>query len=310
MSTKKTLIASVIFFAGLSCFSQRNDEDGIFKKVNNQGLDIYFRVFGEGQPLLLIGGGPGDHSDRYLRFAKGLGENFQCILVEQRGIGNSTPQVLDTTTVTIALTLADFEKIRTSLGFEQWAVLGFSFGGYISSLYVSAYPESVSSLILLESIGLNTNVFSYFMDNVTSRLSESDKLLVEYWRDSTRMAENYRHALTEWIRAIMPGYFYDREKSLLISENIRGHHFSFDMGRLIWKDIVKRKLDLTAVESSFSNPVLILHGRQDPVGESVPLALSDYYERSKLVFIEKCGHYPWVEQPQIVYPEIKRFLNQ
>ncbi len=55
---------------------------------------------------------------------------------------------------------------------------------------------------------------------------------------------------------------------------------------------------------------LILSGRQDPLGESVALSLKQYYRKNTLVFIEKCGHYSWIEQPDQVYSEIKQFLNQ
>ncbi len=59
----------------------------------------------------------------------------------------------------------------------------------------------------------------------------------------------------------------------------------------------------------FTGPVLILHGRQDPLGESIPQALLSYYKKSKLVFVEKCGHYSWVEQPEKVKESIKTFLD-
>jgi proline iminopeptidase len=192
---------------------------------------------------------------------------------------------------------------------EQWNVLGFSYGGYLASLYTAFYPSSVSSLVLLSSMGLNTDVFAYFGDNITSRLWESDVASSNYWRDSARVAQNPKHALAERIRARMPGYFYDRKKSLIVSQAIKDSDFDVDMGNWVWNDVVKRNLDLTTMKTDFGKPVLILHGRQDPLGESVPQALSRYYKDSKLVFIEKCGHYSWVEQPEKVYAAIKSFLS-
>jgi len=310
MFRKSKLLFLTFFLMSYSSFSQTVNEEGSFEKVRSQGIDIYYRVFGEGEPILIIGGGPGDHSDRYLGLAKDLSRNFKCILVDQRGTGQSTPAVLDSTTISVDLTLSDFEAIRTSLGFDQWTVLGFSYGGFLSSLYAHFHPQSISSLILMESIGLNRNTFGYFMDNIRSGLSESDKLSADYWMDSTRMAQNRDQAIVEWIRAIMPGYFYDREKSLLVSETMKESHFNFDVGRWIWGDIFKRKLNLKTMESNYSKPVLILHGRQDPVGESVPQDLKDYYANSELIFIEKCGHYAWIEQPEKVYSAIGQFLNR
>ena len=87
-------------------------------------------------------------------------------------------------------------------------------------------------------------------------------------------------------------------------------YFHFDMGSFIWQDIEKRDLDLAKMAPGFADPVLILHGRQDPLGESVPQQLSRYYGNAKLVFIEKCGHYSWIEQPDEVFSAIKNFLAE
>ena len=106
----------------------------------------------------------------------------------------------------------------------------------------------------------------------------------------------------------MPGYFFDRKKSLLVSRVIKDSDFNFETGDWIWRDIGEQKLDLAKMPPAFAGPVLILHGRQDPLGESVPLALERYYKKSKLVFIEKCGHYAWVEQPEKVLAPISEFL--
>ncbi len=279
---------------------------GQYQKASSSGLDIYFRVFGEGTPILLIGGGPGDVADRYLSLSQGIAKNHQCILVDQRGTGKSSPAVYDSSTISLALTLGDFEAIRKQLGLKQWTVLGFSYGGYLASLYAATFPSSVSSLLLLGSMGLNTDAFLYFNDNITSRLWASDLELERYWSDPARAAENRNHAITEIVRARMPGYFFDRKKSLWVSQTMKDSDFNFDMGDWLWKDIVKT--DIAKMEPQFSKPVLILQGRQDPMGESVAQVLARYYKKSKLIFIEKCGHYSWIEQPEKVFSAIAEFL--
>lgn len=289
------------FILSLNAFGQD-------RQVNSHGLDIHYRLFGQGVPLLILGGGPGDVADRYLGLCELLSKNLQCILVEQRGTGKSTPAVRDAATISVALTLDDFEAIRRQLGLKQWAVLGFSYGGYLASLYTHYFPAAVSSLVLLGSMGLNWDGLSQFEDNVTSRLWASDRELYEYWNDPARMKADPQQAITEIIRARMPGYFFDRKKSLLASQNMKSADFDFVMGDWIYRDVVNKKLDLAKMEAKFAKPVLILHGRQDPGGESVPLTLARYYLNNKLVFIEKCGHYSWIEQPEKVLALISEFL--
>lgn len=299
----KKLLCLLFFLPGfLESYSQ-------YKTIENSGVKIYFRIFGQGNPILVIGGGPGDNSDRYLSLCDLLSNDFQCILVDQRGTGKSIPLMQDSTTISIELTLSDFEIIRKKLSLKSWTVLGFSYGGYLASLYAHFYPASISNLILLGSMGLNANVFSYFSDNINSRLCPSDIELLEYWSDSARNAQDPHHALVERIRARMPGYFYDKEKSKIVSSVIQDADFNFSVGQWIWRDVDKRNLNMSKKENHFNNPVLILHGRQDPVGESVPQELSQYYKNSRLIFIEKCGHYSWIEQPDKVISLIGSFLK-
>lgn len=303
---QKCIIILILVF----CLVFTSNLSAQYQKAESTNLDVYYRIFGEGEPILIIGGGPGDASDRYLSLCEILAENNQCILVDQRGTGKSTPLVYDSTTISVSLTLEDFEAIRQKLGLKTWHVLGFSYGGYIASLYAYFYPESISSLVLLGSMGLNTDAFGHFRDNIFSRMQASDKEIYEYWSDSSRYDQDPKHALAEIVRAMMPGYFYSRKKSLLVSEVIKDTDFDlYGMGDLIWADIQKRKLDLTKMDQKFKGDVLILHGRQDPLGESVPLALQRYYKNAELVFVEKCGHYSWIEQPQIIKENIKIFLK-
>jgi proline iminopeptidase len=280
-----------------------------YQKAGGVELEVYFRVFGEGEPLLIIGGGPGDNSDRYLSLCELLSSDIRSIMPDQRGTGKSIPVIIDSTTISIELTIADFEAIRKKLGLKKWHVLGFSYGGYLASLYAHFYPESISSLVLLGSAGLNTGFFGHFRDNIFSRMQTQDKDKYEFWVDSARYVNNPNHALAEIVRAMMPGYFYDRKKSLLVSEAITDTSFDISgMGKWIWSDIRKRNLDLSEMKQVFRDSVLILHGRQDPLGESVPQELSRYYNKSKLVFVEKAGHYSWIEQPEKIQSAINNFL--
>ncbi len=277
-------------------------------RVSSHGLDIHYRVIGQGAPLLIVGGGPGDSAERYLGLCELLAKNVRCILVEQRGTGRSRPAVLDASTISVALTLDDFEAVRCQLGLKQWSVLGFSYGGFLASAYAQSFPASVSSLVLLGSVGLNFDGFPQFRDNVASRMSAEDRERAEYWGDPARMKADPKQAVTEIIRARMPGYFFDRGKSLLVSQPMKASDFDFAMGEWIFKDIEARGLDLAKMETTFAGPVLVLHGRQDPTGESAPLSLARHYRNCKLVFIEQCGHYSWVEQPEKVLAAVSEFL--
>ncbi len=279
------------------------------RQVMSHGLAIHYRVAGKGSPILILGGGPGDVADRYTELFDLLSRHGQAILVEQRGTGKSTPKVKDATTLNLAATLDDFEAIRTQLGLKQWSVLGFSYGGYLASLYAQTFPESLSGLVLLGSMGLNWEGFAVFEDHLQSRLWGSDLEQVAFWSAPERLKADRPRAITEIIKAKFPGYFFDRKKALAEAARTRPEHFDFEIGAWIYKDALARDLDLTRRPSRFQGPVLVLHGRQDPTGESVPLELAKHYAKARLRFIERCGHYSWLEHPDQVLAAVTEFLT-
>jgi proline iminopeptidase len=278
--------------------------------VLNGDVRVHYEAIGEGKPILLLSGGPGFSSAYVAPVAIGLSKSFRSVLVDQRGTGKSNLLKCDTTTVTLSLTIDDLELLRKHLGYDSWIVLGHSYGGLLASAYAAAHPKSVSALVLVGTAGLNTGLFKYFGDNINARLLPSDNELSEYWSDSAVVARDSIRAKFESLKAILPGYFFSRKNSLLLSQTLTPEEVNFDINALIWHDIGTQKLDLTESSWSYKNPVLIVHGRQDPIGESVPQIAARAYPNSKLVFIERCGHFPWLEQPATFYSTLIEFLDK
>jgi proline iminopeptidase len=67
--------------------------------------------------------------------------------------------------------------------------------------------------------------------------------------------------------------------------------------------------DLVERLGTVSCPVLIVHGREDPI----PLASSEAIARgifgATLVVLEACGHVPYVEAPDALFAAIDHFLS-
>ena len=276
------------------------NEEIQYSKTTRDGVDVYYRFFGAREPLLIIGGGPGDNSNRYISLCNLLADSVACILVDQRGTGKTVVDDKSKNKITVIETIKDFELIRKELNFNKWNILGFSFGGFLASMYAEYFPESVSSIVLLDSSGFDNSYENYFFDNIWCRLSSVDILNYNFWEEKARNWANKNHAITEIVRAMIPGYFYDRAKSLSVSQIISDDDFNFETSSLIEKDIKENDIGLSNDKTKYPGDVLIIHGRQDPLGESIPLRLKRSYNKSKLIFIEKAGHYSWIEQPEQV----------
>lgn len=112
--------------------------------------------------LLFLQGGPGYEAPRPLRttsptWLERALQEYRVVLLDQRGVGRSTPVGPGDTAANDPDGLAarlvhhradsivrDAERLRRAMGIEQWAVLGQSFGGFCVVTYLSLHPESLS----------------------------------------------------------------------------------------------------------------------------------------------------------------------
>ena len=113
-------------------------------------VSLNVEVVGHGDPLLLMHGGPGlDHWS--LRPFQQLADQFTLVFYDHRCNGRSSGGPVES--LTWENLTADAEALRERLGFEQWAVLGHSFGGHVALEYALRYPQSLTRLVLLDTGG-------------------------------------------------------------------------------------------------------------------------------------------------------------
>jgi 3-oxoadipate enol-lactonase len=110
-----------------------------------RGIDLYYEVHGSGERTLLISGTGGDLSRNPLRGEGLLEKNFEVLMYDQRGLGQSgKPDV--------AYTMADYADDAAGLldvvGWPTCNVVGVSFGGMVAQHLAVRYPERVQRLVL------------------------------------------------------------------------------------------------------------------------------------------------------------------
>jgi proline iminopeptidase len=113
-------------------------------------VSLHMKVMGQGYPLVLMHGGPG--ADLYtLMSFRPLADQFTLVFYDHRGNGRSKGAPVES--MNFESLTADADALRQVLGFDQWAVLGHSFGGYVALEYALRYPQNLSHLLLLDTGG-------------------------------------------------------------------------------------------------------------------------------------------------------------
>lgn len=108
------------------------------------GINMYYEVYGEGEPLLLIEG-LGYSSWMWYKQLPELSKHYKVIVYDNRGVGLTDKPDSE---YTIELMADDAAALLTTLGIESAHVLGVSMGGYIAQELAIRHPEKVRSLVL------------------------------------------------------------------------------------------------------------------------------------------------------------------
>ena len=112
-------------------------------KVN--GIDLYYQVHGQGEPLVMVQGFGGGHEGWFFQ-TRAFRQHFRVVVFDNRGIGKSGRSPGPYTIGTMA---EDTVGLMDALGIEKANVLGMSLGGIVAQEVAISFPERVGKLVLV-----------------------------------------------------------------------------------------------------------------------------------------------------------------
>jgi proline iminopeptidase len=266
------------------------------ESLPREGFELHYRTIGKGPVVVLLSGGPGFDVDYMQPVAEKLADAFTCVLLEQRGTGRSRAAKFDPAAMTLRNSVEDLEALRVHLKLDTLTLVGHSWGGMLAMAYAAAYPAKVSRLVLVGPGGMDVQFQSYFGPNLEMRLWPADK--------EARAAAK---TPTQNIRAITPAYFFDREKALAFAKATPDDALHGEVSAAMWPDLAKN-YNVREAMKKLDRPTLIVQGRQDPIGESTAYDIHLAIKGSSLRFINRCGHFPWIEQADTFMKVTRGFL--
>lgn len=274
---------------------------------SHDGTVLYYDVIGKGAPVVFLAGGPGFSSDYLRPVAVGVKGKFARVLFDQRGTGRSKLETVDAKTMTFANLVADLEALRAELGAEQLTIVGHSWGGILAQMYAGEHPERVRALALVDSGGPTLQGFARFNANLNARFSPEDLAKIKEWSAPEKMSADHKRAVLELTKAKTAAYFHDRAKAQVLIDGLTEDSFN---DKAFWALVgqLTPAFDLRAGLKNLEAPVLIVHGKSDPLetAQEVHEALAG----SKLELLENAGHFPWLEQPEVFYRILGGFLAE
>lgn len=162
-----------------------NDSNGNHVLAN--GINIYYEVYGQGEPLLLLHGNSESINSFRLQIPE-FSKHYKVIAVDTRGHGKSAD---DGKTYTYDLFADDMAALLDRLRIDSATVLGWSDGGNTGLIMAMRYPKKVKRLVTM-----GANVF--IDDSVVEKavFKEITKQLNALQSDTTNSGSNKRRRLT------------------------------------------------------------------------------------------------------------------
>lgn len=275
--------------------------------------------------LLVLHGGPGADHRYLLPQMLRLADTYDCVFYDQRGGGRSKAAADDVGPITWRTQVDDLAGVAAELmGDRPLHLVGYSWGGLLALLYaldaagvvlptlgaaVGTAParshRAPASLTLIDPAPVTRRLREQFEADFARRAADPRiqamraELAASGLRE--RDPEAYRQRAFELSVA---GYFFDPTKA----HDLTPFRVTGRVQQSVWESL--GDYDLLPHAGRITCPTFVVHGREDPI----PLASSEALVRAmpvaRLAVLERCGHVPYVEQPDGLFGAVLPFVGE
>lgn len=119
--------------------------EGWYLPTRDGAGELFVYELGDGDPVVVLHGGPGADSSYLLPVARGLEDRFRFVFYDQRG---SLRSRVDPESISMDRHVDDLDTLREALGVERIRILSHSAGTLLAFEYLVAHGGRVRELVL------------------------------------------------------------------------------------------------------------------------------------------------------------------
>jgi len=260
----------------------------------NDGTRLTYRLRGEGDPLVVLTGGP-MRAGTYLGELGGLASRRRLVMLDLRGTGDSAVPA-DPATYRCDRLVDDVEALRAHLGLERMDVLAHSAGGSLALLYAARYPEHVARLALITAVPWALGMVPALEDQLAAARLRKD----EPWFEAAFPAfEAWLTGQGDFDPAFMPFWYGRWDAAARAHVDAEEQQTNEAAADAYGSDGAYDPPATRAALARLTAPVLLLAGEFDGwcypelarrVTEAVPQA--------EFAVQAGGGHFPWLDDPE------------
>jgi proline iminopeptidase len=271
---------------------------------------VWYQTVGEGEPLMLLHGGPGATST-YLEALMALADDGnQVVRYDQLGSGQSD-QPGDPSLWTVDHFVEELDVVRTALGFEKLHLLGQSWGSFLALEYALRYPHFLQTMTLYSGAASTLQCFDG-MNSLRHQLSPRTVATMARYE----AAEEYENP--EYLAAVQ--ILLDRHLCRVQPWPDELTRSMENMGAAVYNTMWgPNEFTLTGNLASWDRrdrlgeidiPTLIVCGRYDEVIPECSETMHAGIHNSRLRIFENSSHLCHMEEPESFFPLFTGFLKE
>jgi pimeloyl-ACP methyl ester carboxylesterase len=249
----------------------------IGKYVNVNDIKVYYEIYGEGEPLLLLHGNCGS-IENFIYQIPELCKHFQVIAIDSRAQGRTSDSEKE---ITYALMASDMSEFIDKLNLGKVNIVGWSDGGNVGLELAFAHPDKVLKVV---TFGANYTHENWMAPEDSVKMATDDPL----WTRTSVIMSKYRTTFER----LSP----DKERIPIIKkklEDLMANYPNFTIDQL----------------KTINIPFLIVVGDHDAINLDQTVALYTNLPKAQLMVVPGASHFVPVEYPELINDEVIKFLK-
>jgi proline iminopeptidase len=305
MRHNRFLLYPFVLLIGLlsSCqlLTPPHESEGQYVNVN--GKRLWYRIEGQGSPLLVVAGGPGlSHTYLWPHFSV-FAKDFKVIYFDTYGTGKSD-RSSDPNSYSFSRDVDEIEGLRQALNLGKINLYGHCYGGMVAQGYALKYGQFLNHLVLTSALHSGEMWQKGNNDMMNLHLQNQ---MPELWARLQQLRAQGRLSCDpeyQKIEGEMPFSYYFYNPSNAEIANYSGMDLNLDVYSRIAgpdADVILggdlASLDFRPRLKDIKVPTLILMGRFDRIAiPKYAIQFRQFMPQATFVTFEKSGHCPFIEE--------------
>lgn len=279
---------------------------------------LYVRTIGEGEPTIVLHGGPDFDHGYLLPDLDRLKDAFRLIYYDQRGRGRSAEHVRPEE-VTLSSDVDDLEEVRRHFRLNTVTLLGHSWGTVLALEYALRHPARVSHLVLmnpapvsasdvavlrkayLEKLGGDMDSQRQILASAAYKAGDPDAVAARY-RIHFKFALNRSEDYEKLMQRMQAGFASQGSAGILKARSVEAQ-----LMRDTWE---VPGYDLLLRLRSLHIPTLVIVGEHDFIPVEIAHHIAAAIPNAAFVTIPDCGHFAYLETPREVRKALDDFIRR